>query len=170
MRAWIGLGGNREDSGDLVERALYRLDSAPGVRVLRRSALYRSAPWGMSAQAEFFNAVAELETSLPAESLLRRMLAIEDELGRVRAGPRWGPRCIDLDLLTYGEKELHSDELVLPHPRMALRAFVLVPILELEPDFLIPGVGPAAACLQGIDPAETATVVPQPPQSEVSES
>jgi len=170
MRAWIGLGGNRADSGDLVERALSRLDSAPGVRVLRRSGQYRSAPWGMSGQADFVNAVAELETSLPPDTLLRRMLAIEDELGRVRTGPRWGPRCIDLDLLTYGTMDLQSDELVLPHPRMALRAFVLVPLLELEPDFVIPGVGPAAACLQGIDPAETATVVPQPPLSEESES
>jgi 2-amino-4-hydroxy-6-hydroxymethyldihydropteridine diphosphokinase len=166
MQAWIGLGGNREDSGDLMGRALSRLSAEPDVRVLRRSRLYRSAPWGRTDQPDFVNAVAELETALQPEPLLHLLLETERQLGRDRSGPRWGPRCIDLDLLTYEGLRLQSDELVLPHPRMPLRAFVLVPLLELDPDFVIPGVGPAADCLRRIDPAETALVVVQSPRLE----
>lgn len=162
MKAWIGLGGNRQDSAELLGRALLQLGAEPDVSVLRRSRLYRSPPWGMSGQADFVNAVAELETSLPPRPLLNLLLSIESRLGRERTGPRWGPRCIDLDLLTYGDLMLQSDELALPHPRMALRAFVLVPLLELDPDFVIPGAGRAIVCLRKIDPEETAAVVPLP--------
>jgi 2-amino-4-hydroxy-6-hydroxymethyldihydropteridine diphosphokinase len=97
---------------------------------------------------------------LPAPELLQLLLRIESELGRRRSGERWGPRCIDLDLLTYDDLECRSDALELPHPRMHLRAFVLVPLLELEPGFVIPGRGPAADCLGRIDTAEVAAVKP----------
>ena len=164
VRAWIGLGGNREDSPALLHEALGRLAAAPGVDLLRRSAIYRSPPWGVEDQPEFVNAVAELETTLAPRDLLRLLLAVETELGRDRSGEsRWGPRCIDLDLLTYGEVRLRSEELELPHPRMHLRAFVLVPLLQLEPGFRIPGRGTAAACLRNIDADEAAAVAPLPP-------
>ena len=166
MQAWIGLGGNQEASGDLLAAALAQLAASPGIRVRRQSRIYRSPPWGRTDQPDFVNAVAELETSLPPLPLLRRLLEIENRLGRKRDGARWGPRCIDLDLLSYGEVTVQSTELVLPHPQMHRRAFVLVPLLELEPGFLIPGVGPAADCLRNLDASETTAVDPLPSSSE----
>jgi 2-amino-4-hydroxy-6-hydroxymethyldihydropteridine diphosphokinase len=83
---------------------------------------------------------------------MKSLLDIEQQLGRERREARWGPRCIDLDLLTYEDLQLESPGLQLPHPRMQLRAFVLQPILELDSDFLIPGVGPAKTCLSELEP------------------
>jgi len=163
VKAWIGLGGNRQDSSALLTRALARLQDTPQIDVLRQSAVYRSPPWGVADQPDFVNAVAELETTLSPLQLLRLLLEIERELGRERSALQWGPRCIDLDLLTYERMTVHSDELVLPHPRMHLRAFVLVPLLEVEPDFVIPGREPAARALERLDPVETAAVVPLNP-------
>lgn len=166
MKAWIGLGGNREDSGALLARALARLAGTPRVRVLRQSRFYRSPPWGVTDQPDFVNAVAELETGLEPSALLRSLRELEHELGRERSAERWGPRCIDLDLLTYEMMMLQTGELLLPHPRMHLRAFVLVPLLELEPDFVIPGRESAAQCLQRLDPGEIAGISPLTPISE----
>ena len=162
MQAWIGLGGNREDSGELLTQSLALLAAAPGISVVRSSRQFRSPAWGVTEQPDFVNAVAELATELEALTLLEQLLAIERRLGRDRNGERWGPRCIDLDLLTYEELRMQSATLTLPHPLMHLRAFVLVPLLELEPGFVIPGVGPAVDCLQDIDPQEYATVQPLP--------
>jgi len=166
VKAWIGLGGNREDSAALLARALSQLEGMPEIRLLRQSRCYRSPPWGLTGQPDFVNAVAELETALAPTALLHLLLNLERELGRERSGERWGPRCIDLDLLTYEGVMLQSDELVLPHPRMHLRAFVLVPLLEVEPDFDIPGLGPAAHWLQRLDPLEAAGVAPLTPVCE----
>jgi 2-amino-4-hydroxy-6-hydroxymethyldihydropteridine diphosphokinase len=157
-RAWIGLGGNRKDSAGLLEAALARLAAAPRLTLLRHSRLYRSPPWGYLDQPDFVNSVAELETKLSPLELLAELQAAEGHLGREPKTRRWGPRSIDLDLLTYEDLQMRSDELELPHPRMHLRAFVLVPLLELEPDFVIPGTGPAADCLDMIDPGDTAAV------------
>ena len=162
MRAWIGLGGNREDSGALLGQSLALLAATPGITVLRSSRHYRSPAWGLTEQADFINAVAELATELQPLPLLQQLLTVEGRLGRDRAAVRWGPRCIDLDLLTYDEMRLQSAMLTLPHPHMHLRAFVLVPLLELEPGFEIPGAGPAADYLQDIDPQERAAVQPVP--------
>lgn len=160
VSAWVGLGGNREDSARLMHAALRQLAALPGLALLRRSRLYRSPPWGYADQPDFVNAVAEFETTLTPVDMLDRLRAMEARLGREPSVQRWGPRCIDLDLLTYDEVELDSDRLVLPHPRMHLRAFVLVPLLELEPDFVIPGAGPARACLQSVDAREAAAIEP----------
>ena len=160
MRAWIGLGGNRDNSASLLPAALDRLATEPGLTLLRSSRLYRSPPWGYTEQAGFVNAVAEFESELEPHGLLARLAATEQALGREPRTRRWGPRCIDLDLLTCDDMQISSGELDLPHPRMHLRAFVLVPLLELEPGFVIPGIGPAAACLRDIDPRETAAVEP----------
>ncbi|MCW8872555.1 MAG: 2-amino-4-hydroxy-6-hydroxymethyldihydropteridine diphosphokinase [Xanthomonadales bacterium] len=170
MKAWIGLGGNREDSAALIAEALMRIEATPGVSVRRRSRCYRSPPWGLADQPDFVNAVAELETVLEPLPLLHLLLAVESRLGRRRDGTRWGPRCIDLDLLTYEGLRLRSSELVLPHPEMQLRAFVLVPLLELEPGFMIPGVGPVVDCLADIDASEAAAVVPLPSTRKESRS
>jgi 2-amino-4-hydroxy-6-hydroxymethyldihydropteridine diphosphokinase len=103
-------------------------------------------------QPDFTNAVAELETSLKPEQLLQTLLDCEAALGRDRVGGRWGPRRIDLDLLCFGEHRLRTSRLELPHPRMQDRAFVLIPLLELEPEFEIPGIGRARACLDALEP------------------
>jgi 2-amino-4-hydroxy-6-hydroxymethyldihydropteridine diphosphokinase len=143
MRAWVGLGGNHEDSRAVLSAALTLIGDHPDISLLRCSRMYRSRPWGVSGQADFINAVAELETGLSPADLLQSLLSIENQLGRVRDGQQWGPRCIDLDLLACEELILKSKDLELPHPFMHLRAFVLVPLLELEPEFRIPGVGKA---------------------------
>jgi 2-amino-4-hydroxy-6-hydroxymethyldihydropteridine diphosphokinase len=162
MLAWIGLGGNLEDSAELLDTAVALLAQSPGVELRRQSRRYRTPPWGLPDQPDFVNAVAEFETSLEPAQLLQLLQDTESRLGRERSGPRWGPRCIDLDLLAYDDLRMQSASLTLPHPRMQLRAFVLVPLLELEPDFEIPGFGPAADCLQRIDPSERAAVVALP--------
>jgi 2-amino-4-hydroxy-6-hydroxymethyldihydropteridine diphosphokinase len=158
MKAWIGLGGNFAESDRLISSALDRLDEQEKITVLRRSGMYRSPPWGVVDQADFFNAVAELETALPPGELLEVLLDVENGLGRDRSSPRWGPRCIDLDLLTYQDVVMHSEALDLPHPRMHLRAFVLKPILELENGFEIPGIGKARQALERLDRREVEAV------------
>lgn len=155
-RAFVGLGGNQAGPlggpRDYIEAAVERLAALQGIEVLRRSRLYRSAPWGHADQSDFTNAVLELETGLPARTLLDRLLEVERQLGRERQEhqAQWGPRLIDLDLLAFDDAETHSEALNLPHPRMHQRAFVLVPLLELEPDFEIPGRGRADQCLAAI--------------------
>jgi len=160
MKAWIGLGGNHAESVPLMNLALSLLEDHDEISVLRRSRIYRSPPWGVKRQPDFSNAVAELETSLQADELLEVMLDIEIRLGRNRSGPRWGPRHIDLDLLTYQDLVMSSKQLALPHPRMHLRAFVLVPIIELDPGFLIPGIGEARCELEKLDRQEVDSVRP----------
>jgi 2-amino-4-hydroxy-6-hydroxymethyldihydropteridine diphosphokinase len=140
--------------------ALSILEQHNEISVLRMSGTYRSPPWGVGGQADFVNAVAELDTSLQAADLLAVLLETENRLGRDRTGPRWGPRCIDLDLLTYQDLMMNSQPLELPHPRMHLRAFVLVPLLELEPGFLIPGIGEASCELEKLGRQEIESVRP----------
>ncbi len=150
----IGLGSNLE--GPLggpekyLELALAGLARTEGVSALRCSGFYRSSPWGKPDQDEFVNAVAEASCTLEPVALLRVLLDLEKDLGRLRA-EKWGPRLIDLDLLCLGELRLDSEGLVLPHPHMHERAFVLVPLLDLIPDFEIPGIGPARKCLAKLD-------------------
>jgi 2-amino-4-hydroxy-6-hydroxymethyldihydropteridine diphosphokinase len=131
VRAFIGLGSNLGDRLGHLEEAVRRLAGIEGVDVARTSRVYETTPVGPD-QPDFLNAVAEVFTSLPARELLKACLAIEDEMGRVRM-QRWGPRVIDLDLLTYDTEEIDEPDLIVPHPRMLERAFVLVPMLELEP-------------------------------------
>lgn len=151
VRAWIGLGGNLADSPRVLHTSLAELGEVPGCRLLRHSSFYRTTPWGMQDQPDFINAVAELATGLSAVALLRQLLAIERRHGRQRSGPRWGPRLIDLDLLTYGECEINLDGLQVPHPRMAERAFVLLPLAELAPQLEIPGQGRVIEMLKALD-------------------
>lgn len=151
VRAWIGLGSNIGDGRAEIARALQRLAQQPELRLCRQSSLYRTAAWGEPDQPDFYNAVAELETSLEPRALLDLLLEIETALGRVRNGRRWGPRRIDLDLLLLGDTQLTGPGLNLPHPRMHLRAFVLVPLAELEPGLLIPGRGSVRRCLEQVE-------------------
>ncbi len=141
VRAYVGLGSNLGDGRALINQALAELGRNPSIHHLRRSSFYRSAAWGVQSQADFVNAVAELDCSLSGMELLTVLLATEEKGGRVRGPERWGPRTIDLDLLLYGQQVLHKPGLEVPHPRMHLRAFVLLPLLELAPELEIPGVG-----------------------------
>lgn len=148
--AFIGLGSNLAEPDAQVRRAIGALALLPDSRLLRHSSLYQTEPVGYLDQPAFINAVALLETALDPQSLLHHLRAIEAAQGRSRGVPN-GPRTLDLDLLLYDELIMNSPELALPHPRMHERAFVLVPLAELAPDAIIPGVGPVRQCLDALD-------------------
>ena len=150
--AYVALGSNLGDPRQQVLDAIAALARLADTRLLRRSALYRTPPWGVLEQPPFINAVAELDTGLSPRALLQALLAIEQRAGRVRA-ERNGPRTLDLDLLHVEGVRLDSPELTLPHPRMAERAFVLVPLHDLAPALSVPGLGTVAGLLARIDPA-----------------
>lgn len=156
--AWLGLGSNLGDREGNLRRALELLPAAGEVEIIRASSVYETAPVGMTGQPEFLNLVAEARTVLDPRALLRRCLEVEDALGRVR-GERWGPRLIDVDLLLYGDEVVDTGELVLPHPEMLRRAFVLVPLLELDPQLRMPDGRRAAEALEALGEEGRAGVV-----------
>lgn len=131
--AYVALGANLGDREASLRDALNRLAAEPGVTLHRMSPIYETAPVGYTEQPSFLNMVVRVATELPPIELLRRLLAIEREMGRVR-DIRWGPRNIDLDLLLVGETSMDTPELTLPHPRMGERAFVLVPLRDVWPE------------------------------------
>lgn len=137
MRAFVALGSNLGDRLANLQEATNRLGGAPGVRVVRTSRVYETDPVGPP-QPDYLNAVIVVETLLSARELLEACLSVERAMGRERA-ERWGPRTIDLDLLGYGREEIDEPGLQVPHPRIHERAFVLVPLLELEADPPLPG-------------------------------
>lgn len=146
-RAAIGIGSNLGDPRANVRAAFRALERAG--RVVARSRLYRSKPWGMTDQPEFCNAVAIVETDLEPRALLALLKALEGELGR-KPSVRWGPRLIDLDILTFGTRRVDEPDLQIPHPRLFERAFALVPLAELEPRY--------RAALAGLPPGERESV------------
>ncbi len=137
-KAYIGIGSNLGEKEKNINMALKLLEIPAEIRILKVAPLYSSAPWGYTEQDWFLNTVAEIETVLPAKELLQKLLQIEKDLGRVRT-VQWGPRTLDLDLLLYGDITMNTKELVLPHPRMAERAFVMVPLADLNPDLKVAG-------------------------------
>jgi len=142
--AYVGLGANLGDRERMIRLA------AEAIGGRRLSTIRETEPWGLVDQPPFLNAVAELETELPPRALLDRLLEVEQELGRVRDGPRWGPRTIDLDLLVQGDLVIDEPGLTLPHPRLAERRFVLEPLAELAPELEIPGLGRVQTLLAGL--------------------
>lgn len=151
MKAWLGLGSNLQQPVAQLNEALYRLGETAGVEVLQISSFYQTPPWGDEQQDDFINAVVQIETSLDPIPLLHVLQSIEDLMGRQRSERRWGPRLIDIDLLLYADVQYQSEELELPHPRMHERAFVLVPLSELEKTLIIPGRGAIENLLQKTD-------------------
>jgi 2-amino-4-hydroxy-6-hydroxymethyldihydropteridine diphosphokinase len=145
-KAFIGLGANLGDREAQVRRAFATLAELPGTSLLAASSIYRSAPVGVGAQPDFINAVAAIETLLAPRALLEALLAAERRFGRRRDFPG-APRTLDLDLLLYGERVIDEPGLVVPHPRMHERAFVLAPLAEIAPDAVVPGRGPVRALL-----------------------
>jgi 2-amino-4-hydroxy-6-hydroxymethyldihydropteridine diphosphokinase len=136
-RAYLGLGSNLGDRVENLRRAVALLMER-GVAVLRSSRVYETDPVGGPPQPDYLNAVVEVETGGTARDLLWECRAVEDALGRERA-ERWGPRVIDVDVLTFGHEAIDEPDLRVPHPRMHERAFVVIPLLELDPDPPLPG-------------------------------
>jgi 2-amino-4-hydroxy-6-hydroxymethyldihydropteridine diphosphokinase len=143
FQAVIGLGSNIGDKVAYIEDAITRLTADGHVRAVKRSRLYKTAPWGLSDQDWFVNACLLVETDVSARDLLTRCLGVERQLGRVR-DIRWGPRVIDLDILVYDQDTIDEPGLVIPHPEIAKRAFVLVPLVEVAPDARIDGTSAVA--------------------------
>lgn len=139
--AYVGLGSNVGDSHAHLERAFATLQTLPDTRLVSRSPIYRSTPFGPVAQADFLNAVAGLLTLTPARELWDSLRRLELELGRSAGRVRWGPREIDLDLLVHGEGVLRTPELSVPHPGIPERDFVLYPLRDVAPTLQIPGLG-----------------------------
>lgn len=139
--AYVGLGSNLDDPRAQVARAVAALGGLPETHVVLTSSPYRSKPFGPIEQPDFVNAVAALLTRLEPAQLLRHLKTIESGLGRERPVVRWGPRRIDLDLLVYGAARIAEPDLVVPHPGIAERAFVLVPLAEIAADLVVPGLG-----------------------------
>ena len=149
--AYIGIGSNLDDPVGQVSRAIVALGALPGTRFVVASRLYRNPPLDHSDQPGFVNAVAGLLTRLEPAPLLAGLLAIEAAQGRRREpGTHWAPRTLDLDLLAYGEHTVAEPGLTVPHPGVAGRNFVLLPLDEIAPGLWLPGFGPVAALARGI--------------------
>lgn len=138
--AFIGIGSNLRDPAVQCRDAFRRIGAIPEIRLLRRSSLYRTEPVGPEDQPWFINAVAEIRTDLPPRKLFEALKGIERKMGRTD-GPRWGPRVIDLDLLLYGQKVVAEEDLVIPHPELYRRRFVLEPLCELASYVIHPAFG-----------------------------
>jgi 2-amino-4-hydroxy-6-hydroxymethyldihydropteridine diphosphokinase len=158
VAAYVGLGSNLDQPHEQIERALSALARLPGTRLLARSRLYRTTPWGGIAQPDFVNAAAQLETMLAPAELMQELLALERAAGRIRGEVRYGPRILDLDLLAYGDRQIDEGGLSVPHPRLAERAFVLVPLGEIAPMLDIPGQGAVRQLLAAIDSTGVTTL------------
>jgi 2-amino-4-hydroxy-6-hydroxymethyldihydropteridine diphosphokinase len=141
-KVFVGVGSNLGDREFLIRKAVESMRDLPRTLVVRVSSLYDTDPVGEVDQPAFLNAVVWLETTLEPRELLWQMLLIEKRMGRVRS-QRWGPRPIDLDLLFYGEETVDEPDLKIPHPEAERRAFVLMPLLELDPEFVHPTTGEA---------------------------
>lgn len=139
VRAYVGLGSNLGEREAILMQALEALGSTEGIKVVAVSSFQETDPVGVVDQPRFVNAAAVLETSLPPRELLGRLLEVERSLGRNRSvEERWGPRTVDLDLLLYGDETIDEPGLEVPHPRLTERAFVLEPLLELDPELQLP--------------------------------
>ena len=152
VTAFVGIGSNLGEPERQIAAALDQLAAEEGVELVAVSTLRETDPVGFLDQPNFLNGVARIETELPACELLKRLLAIESRLGRVRGeGPRYGPRTIDLDLLVYGDERIDEPGLTVPHPRLAERRFALEPLAELAPGLEIPGLGTVQALLTELE-------------------
>ncbi|MFH0777018.1 MAG: 2-amino-4-hydroxy-6-hydroxymethyldihydropteridine diphosphokinase [Candidatus Eisenbacteria bacterium] len=137
MKVFVGIGSNLGEKERNIRRAVDELSAMPFTKLITVSSLYDSEPVGDVEQPGFVNAVALIESDLPPARLLWNLMLIEKRMGRVRT-VRWGPRPIDLDILLYGKSLIEEHGLSIPHPEMEKRAFVLIPLLEIEPDLVHP--------------------------------
>jgi len=159
--ALLALGGNVGDVRETLARAIAMLCERSDIRLLARSSDYATPPWGVADQPPFVNLCVAVETALTPQTLLERAQAVERACGRDRAGERrWGPRSLDIDILAYDDLALSTPDLVLPHPRLFERAFVLVPLAEIAPERTIAGVRVRDA-LARLDPAGITKLPPR---------
>jgi 2-amino-4-hydroxy-6-hydroxymethyldihydropteridine diphosphokinase len=147
--AYVGVGSNLGDSRGRVLAAFEALAALPRTRLVARSRLYRTKPFGPVQQDDFINAVAGVLTQLSALQLLQAIRGIETAAGRVRS-ERWGPRTLDLDLLVFGAERIDSAELTVPHPGIAQRGFVLAPLADIAPTLDVPGAGRVQVLLRAL--------------------
>lgn len=136
--AALGLGGNVGDPVAAMASAIARFDRDEHCTVRAVSRLYRTPPWGKTDQADFFNSCVMIATTLKPAALLALCMLIERDMKRVRT-ERWGPRTLDIDILTYGDAEIRLPALEIPHPRMLTRGFVLMPLADIAPDMKVGG-------------------------------
>ncbi|WP_058300509.1 2-amino-4-hydroxy-6-hydroxymethyldihydropteridine diphosphokinase [Gorillibacterium timonense] len=149
VEVYVGLGSNLGERHELLAEAIRLLSEHPRIKLLRQSRLYETEPVGFVEQGKFLNQAAAFATDLPPEELLVELQRVENRLGRVR-DKRWGPRTVDLDLLLYGQVELRLPRLTVPHPRLAERAFVLVPLAEIATDDAVPGLSSLSARIEAM--------------------
>jgi len=154
VQAWLGLGANLQQPVLQLKEAVKRLGQMAGIEVSQVSSFYRTPPWGDVQQDDFVNAVLQIETSLDPLDLLQCMQSIENDMGRQRSGNRWGPRLIDIDLLLFGDQIINGKALRVPHPHMHERAFVLLPLAELDEELEIRGHGTVGSLLAHLDCSE----------------
>ena len=147
---YIGLGSNLESPPQQIHKAVTAIEQIPDTRFDRLSSLYRSKPVGPKDQPDYINAVAHIITTLPPGILLGKLQEIEDQQGRTR-DERWGARTLDLDILLYDDQVINEKNLVIPHPEMHKRIFVLYPLYEIAPDIEIPETGPIKQLLDRVD-------------------
>ena len=160
--SYVALGANLGEAETTVRAAIAALGRLPGTQLVAASSLYRTAPLEVpEPQPDYINAVARLATTLTPHALLDELLALEARFGRVRPY-RWAPRALDLDLLLYGDVVLDTPRLVLPHPRLHRRAFVLEPLLELDPFLEAPGLGPLSAWRERLGEQDVERLIPHP--------
>ncbi|MDD5273516.1 MAG: 2-amino-4-hydroxy-6-hydroxymethyldihydropteridine diphosphokinase [Methylovulum sp.] len=138
---YLGLGSNLADPVGQIKSARHAIAQIPGVEELACSSLYRSLPMGPQDQPDYINAVMAISTRLSPSALLHYLQAIEKAHGRERKGQRWGARTLDVDILLYGGQSIDSPDLIVPHPGIAERSFVLLPLSEIAPQLVIPGKG-----------------------------
>ncbi len=141
VTAFIGLGSNLATPSQQINGARSAIAATAGIQELAFSSLYQSAPMGPKDQPDYVNAVMAIATELTPTALLHCLQGIENEHGRVRTGERWGPRTLDLDLLLYGDQQIHLPDLIVPHIGIADREFVLYPLYEIASDLNVPGKG-----------------------------
>lgn len=152
-RAFIGLGSNVGDRLQFLRRAVQHLSETSGVQVRDVSSVYETEPVGPAAQAWFLNAVAAVDTSMSPVTLLHQTQAIERALGR-ETPYHWGPRTIDLDILLHGSTQVRTATLTIPHAELCHRAFVMIPLLELEPGLVLPDGTQVSVCLHALTPPQ----------------
>jgi 2-amino-4-hydroxy-6-hydroxymethyldihydropteridine diphosphokinase len=147
---YVGIGSNMNTPSDQVRAAIDQLRELPATQLIKVSRLFASKPMGPVAQPDFVNAVAGLLSTLMPKELLHHFKVIERNMGRTPSSEKWGPRVIDLDLLLYGQQQFSDTELSIPHPGIAQRDFVIMPLYEIAPALHIPGIGMLADLYQKI--------------------
>ena len=148
--AFIALGSNLSNPITQIQQAVVHLQSHQSIEVIKHSSLYQSSPMGPQDQPDFINSVAKINTSLDPLDLLSTLKSIENEMGRVK-GERWGARVIDLDILLYEQLEMDLEQLTIPHIGLSERNFVLVPLLEIEPELEITGKGSIQSLINDLE-------------------